>query len=79
MAISTGYIVRFLFVIPALWIDVALLEEEASSSQVQCRGHSSCMSGGHTILRGSTTSMPEGNAAAAKVTMDARRGGPFRS
>jgi len=79
MTISTGYIVQFLSVIPALWIDVALLEEEASSSQIQSRGRSSCMSGGHTILRGSTASMPEGNAAAAKVTMDERRGGPFRS
>jgi len=36
MAISTGYIVWFLSVIPALWIDVALLEEEVSSSQIIC-------------------------------------------
>jgi len=37
MEISTGYIVWFLSVIPALWIDVAPLVEEASSSQIQCQ------------------------------------------
>jgi hypothetical protein len=36
MATATGYTVWFLSIIPALWIDVAMLEEEVSTSQIKC-------------------------------------------